>query len=164
MPTLFYSHGNTLKQRGAMKSFWQVYRRMRCCPGRKRLVCWSWPAQRVIKGLRIRKMIMDNLRLKLTYAEYQGYYMAKLVQQMSLAQRVMLSGHSYGAISVSTAAHWLGGGRLRGLTLAGGAGCSGPISAWADFRRLRQRCRAARPSLWSGLRGRGKGFHDPQRA
>jgi hypothetical protein len=120
MPTLFYSHGNTLKHKGAMKSFWQVYHRMRCCPGPKRLVCWSWPAQRVVKGLRIRKMIMANLRLKLVYAEYQGYYMAKLIQQMSMSQRVMLSGHSYGAISASTAAHWLGGGQLRGLTLAGG--------------------------------------------
>jgi hypothetical protein len=65
MPTLFYSHGNTLKHKGAMKSFWQVYHRMRSCPGPKRLVCWSWPAQRVVKGLPIRKMIMANLRLKL---------------------------------------------------------------------------------------------------
>ena len=39
---------------------------------------------------------------------------------MSLTQRVMLTGHSFGAIVVSTAAHWLGGGQLRGLTLAGG--------------------------------------------
>ncbi len=126
MPTFFYVHGNTLKHRGAMKSFWQVYHRMRCCPGPKRLVCWSWPAQRVIKGLRIRKMIRDNLHLKLTYAEYQGYYLARLVQEMSLSQGVMLSGHSYGAISVSTAAHWLGGGHLRGLTLAGGTGALRP--------------------------------------
>ncbi len=120
MPTLFYIHGNTLKHKGAMKGFWQVYEKMRCCPGPKRLVCWSWPAQRAIKGWRIRKMIMANLHLKLTYAEYQGYYVAKLVEQMSLSQRVMLSGHSYGAITAATAAHWLGGGSLRGLTLEGG--------------------------------------------
>jgi hypothetical protein len=119
MPSLFYVHGNTLKHKGAMKGFWRVYEKMRCCPGPKRLVCWSWPAERVIKGLPIRKMIMDNLHLKLTYSEYQGYYMAKLVQQMSLSQCVMLSGHSYGAITVSAATHWLAGGRLRGLTLAG---------------------------------------------
>ena len=120
MPSLFYVHGNTLKHQGAMKGFWRVYQKMRCCPGPKRLVCWSWPAQRVIKGLPIRKMLMDNLHLKLTYSEYQGYYMAKLVQQMSLSQRVMLSGHSYGAITASAAAHWLAGGSLRGLTLEGG--------------------------------------------
>ncbi len=121
MPSLFYLHGNTLKHKGAMKSFWKVYQKMRCCPGPKRLVCWSWPAQRVHKGFPLRKMVLANLRTKLTYAEYQGYYLAKLVQKMSLSQRVMLSGHSYGAISAATAAHWLGGGCLRGLTLEGGA-------------------------------------------
>ncbi|MGI9428196.1 MAG: hypothetical protein ACR2NM_06030 [Bythopirellula sp.] len=121
MPTLFYAHGNYLKHPGAMKAFWKVYQKMRCCPGPKRLVCWSWPAQRVYGGLRIRKMILDNLRIKVVYAEYQGYYLARLLQQMSLSQRVTLTGHSYGAIVASTAAHWLGGGQLRGLTLAGGA-------------------------------------------
>ena len=65
-------------------------------------------------------MILDNLRIKVVYAEYQGYYLAHLLQQMSLSQRVTLSGHSYGAITASTAAHWLGGGLLRGLSFAGG--------------------------------------------
>jgi hypothetical protein len=120
MPTLFYAHGNYLDQPRAMKSFWQVYHKLRCCPGPKRLVCWSWPAQRVYRGLRLGKMIRDNLRIKVVYAEYQGYYLASLVRQMSLSRRVMLTGHSFGAIVVSTAAHWLGGGQLRGLTLAGG--------------------------------------------
>lgn len=123
MPTLFYVHGNTLKHKGAMKGFWDLYEALRCCPGRKRLVCWSWPAQRVYKtkGLRVREMIRKNLRLKYVYSEYQGYYLAKLVNQMSLSQRVTLSGHSYGAITCSVALHFMGGGCLRGLTLAGGA-------------------------------------------
>ena len=81
MPTFFYVHGNTLKHKGAMKGFWDVYEHLRCCPGKKRLVCWSWPAQRVIKmkGLRFREMVRKNLLLKYVYSEYQGYYMAKLV-------------------------------------------------------------------------------------
>ena len=121
MPSLFYIHGNTLEHKGAMKGFWKVYEKMRCCPGKKRLVCWSWPAERVIKGFPIRKMMMDNLHLKFHYAEYQGYYLAKLVDEMSLSQRVMLSGHSYGAITAAAAAQWLGGGCLRGRTLEGAA-------------------------------------------
>jgi len=123
MPTLFYSHGNSLNHKNAMKSCWQVYCKMKCCPGTKRLVFWSWPAERVFKteGLRVREMIEKNLRIKYVYAEYQGYYMAKLVNQMSLSQRVMMSGHSYGGITTSAAAHYLGGGCLRGLTLTGGA-------------------------------------------
>ncbi len=121
MPTLFYSHGNSLNHKNAMKSCWQVYSKMRCCPGSKRLVFWSWPAERVFKTkrLRVQEMIEKNLRIKYVYAEYQAYYMAKLVDQMSLSQRVMMSGHSYGAITAAAAAHFLGGGCLRGLTLEG---------------------------------------------
>jgi hypothetical protein len=127
-PTLFFSHGNTLKHKAAMKSCWEIYCRMKCCPGPKRLVFWSWPAEVVHKRplLFPRKLIDKNLKTKFVYAEYQGYYMAKLVNQMSLAQRVTLSGHSYGAITASTAAHWLGGGCLRGLVLEGGASVERP--------------------------------------
>jgi len=123
MPTLFYIHGNTLKHKPAMKQCWAVYHKMRCCPGKKRLVLWSWPAQIAVKKPKLRpgKLIMKNLRLKYVYAEYQGYYVAKLVDRMSLSQRVMVSGHSYGGIVSATAMHWLGGGCLRGLRLDGGA-------------------------------------------
>jgi len=122
-PTLFYSHGNSLNHKNAMKSCWLIYCKMRCCPGPKRLVFWSWPAERVYKTKRFRigEMIEKNLRIKYVYAEYQGYYMAKLVHRMSLSRRVMLSGHSYGAITAAAALHYLGGGCLRGLTLDGGA-------------------------------------------
>ena len=123
MPTMIFLHGNTLKHKGAMKQCWEVYAKMRCCPGKKRLVYWSWPAQRVykMKGLKFKEMVMKNLRIKYVYSEYQGYYVAKLVQQMSLSQRVMIAGHSYGAISSAAALHYLGGGSLKGLTLEGGA-------------------------------------------
>ncbi|MDZ4656551.1 MAG: hypothetical protein SH868_03115 [Bythopirellula sp.] len=144
MPTLFYIHGNTLKHKGAMKGFWDVYEKMSCCPGKKRLVGWSWPAQRVYKteGLRFREMIQKNLLIKYVYAEYQGYYLAKLVDQMSLTQRVTLSGHSYGATTAAAALHWLGGGCLRGITFANGAPVERPnlrgamISAAFDFDML----------------------------
>jgi len=123
MPTMFYIHGNTLKHKPAMKQCWSIYRKLRCCPGPKRLVFWSWPAQIAVKRPKLRplKLIMKNLRTKYVYAEYQGYYVAKLVNRMSLSQRVMVSGHSYGGIASATAMHWLGGGCLRGLVLDGGA-------------------------------------------
>jgi hypothetical protein len=66
-------------------------------------------------------MIEKNLRIKYVYAEYQGYYLAKLVDQMSLTQRVTLSGHSYGAITSAVALHLMGGGCVRGMTLPNGA-------------------------------------------
>jgi hypothetical protein len=121
MPTLFFAHGNTLKDKGAMKQCWLLYGKMRCCPGQKRLAFWSWPAQIAIKRplIRPRKLILANLRIKYVYSEYQAYYMAKVVQKMSMTQRVTLGGHSYGGIIASAAAHFLGGGTLRGLTLEG---------------------------------------------
>lgn len=126
MPSLFYVHGNSLNHKNAMKGCWKIYCRMRCCPGQKRLVFWSWPAEVVYKGLRVRKVIEKNLKIKYVYAEYQGYYLAKLVNQMSLSQRVMMSGHSYGGITASVAMHFIGGGCLRGRTLAGGAAVERP--------------------------------------
>ncbi len=128
MPTLFYSHGNSLSHKFAMKSCWLIYSKLRCTPGPKRLVFWSWPSERVHKteGVRVRKMIQKNLRTKYTYAEYQGYYLATLVNQMSLSQRVMLAGHSYGGTVSASAMHYLGGGSLRGLTLAGGVAIERP--------------------------------------
>ncbi len=141
MPTMFFSHGNSLKHSGAMESAWELYHKLRCCPGTKRLVFWSWPAERVHKtqGLRIREMIEKNLRTKYVYAEYQGYYQAKLVQMMSLSQRTMMAGHSYGGIQAAVAAHLLGGGCIRGLTLEGGMAVERPnlrvgiISGAFDF-------------------------------
>ena len=123
MPTMIFIHGNSLNHKVAMKQCWDVYAKLRCCPGKKRLVYWSWPAQRVykMKGLKFEEMVMKNLRIKYIYAEYQGYYVAKLVQQMSLSERVMIAGHSYGAITSAAALHYLGGGSLKGLTLEGGA-------------------------------------------
>ena len=123
MPTLIFSHGNTLQHDGAMDQCWNIYQRMRCCPGQKRLVFWSWPAQIHFKRPLItpRKLIEKNLKIKFVFAEYQGYYMAKLLERMSLSQRTTVGGHSYGAISAAVAAHYLGGGSLRGLSLASGA-------------------------------------------
>ena len=141
MPTMIFMHGNTLKHKGAMKQCWEVYAKMRCCPGKKRLVYWSWPAQRVykMKGLRFKEMVLKNLRIKYVYSEYQGYYVAKWVQNMSLSQRVMIAGHSYGGIISAAALHYLGGGCLKGLTLEGGASVEranlrgGIISGAFDF-------------------------------
>jgi hypothetical protein len=123
MPTLIFAHGNTLKHEGAMEQCWEIYKRMRCCPGQKRLVFWSWPAEVYYKKpiFMPRKLIDKNLKIKFVFAEYQGYYMAKLLERMSFTHRVTVGGHSYGAISAAVAAHYMGGGSLRGLSLASGA-------------------------------------------
>jgi hypothetical protein len=129
MPTLFYVHGNGLDSQEAMVECWQMYRHVARCPGQNRLVLWSWPSERVVSGLRIGKVAVDNLRIKLEYAERQGFYLARLVRQMSFHQPVTLCGHSYGAVTSSVALHLLGGGRLKGQALS-----SDPLATQANLR------------------------------
>ena len=127
-----FAHGNTLKHKGAMKQCWYVYQQDAVLPRARSGWCSGRGRRRSPSSGRCitpRKLIMKNLRIKFVYAEYQGYYMAKLVQRMSMTQRVTVGGHSYGAISAAVAAHFLGGGELRGLTLAGADRSSGPTSA-----------------------------------
>jgi hypothetical protein len=120
-PSLFYVHGNGKNHEIAMRACGLLYDQLCRCPGPKRLVMWSWPSERVFVGLRLREVVLSNLRIKYDYAEFQGYYLANVVQQMSLSQRVTLLGHSYGGVAVATALHLLGGGCLDDLVLEGGA-------------------------------------------
>ena len=123
LPTLIFVHGNSLDHKHAMKSAWKIYERLRVCPGPKLFVFWSWPAEWVHKRPLITpiKLVRKNIRTKYNYSERQGYYLAKLAQQMSTELPLTLGGHSFGATCSVVAAHYLGGGRLNGQTLAGGS-------------------------------------------
>lgn len=122
IPTMLFSHGNTLTHEQAMEFCWKIYQRLRVCGGPKLMVYWSWPAQVIYKKpiLRPFELAEKNIRTKYTYAEYQGYYIAKLTQLMSKTQPLTLSGHSFGGVTVISALHYLAGGQLNCLTLAGG--------------------------------------------
>lgn len=123
IPTMLFSHGNTLTHEKAIESCWTIRERLRACPGRKMMVYWSWPAEVLYTKPLIRpvKLLRKNIQAKYVYAEYQGYYIAKLVSLMSNAQPLTLGGHSYGGVTVICAMHYLGGGQLNGLVLDGGA-------------------------------------------
>ncbi len=123
IPTLLFSHGNTLTHEAAMKSCWKIRDRLGVCPGKKMMVYWSWPAEILYKRPIARpvRLVRDNIRAKYVYSEYQGYYIAKLVSLMSTAQPLTLSGHSYGGVTAICALHYLGGGELNGLVLDGGS-------------------------------------------
>ena len=123
-PTLLFSHGNTLQHDKAMETAcWPIYHRLKACPGPKRFVFWSWPSEPYHKRPLITpiKLTRKNLTTKYAFAEYQGYYIAKLIGMMSFAQPITLSGHSYGAVTVISALHYLGGGSLNRLCLDSGS-------------------------------------------
>jgi hypothetical protein len=122
LPTMLFTHGNTLEHDAAMKSCWKVYERLKDCPGPKMLVFWSWPAEIFYKRplLRPIELARVNIKAKYIFAERQGYYIAKLTNMMSPAQPVTLSGHSFGGVSAVCAAHFLAGGSIDCLTLPEG--------------------------------------------
>lgn len=122
IPTLLFSHGNSLNHAKAMEICWKVYERIQVCPGPKMLVFWSWPSEILYTRPLIRpiQLARENIRAKYVYAEYQGYYLAKLTSLMSTAQPLTLSGHSFGGLAAICALHYLGGGQLNGLTFESG--------------------------------------------
>ncbi len=122
IPTLLFSHGNTLEHDAAMKVCWQVYERLKICPGPKMLVFWSWPSEIFYTRplLRPIELARANIKTKYVFAERQGYYIAKLTNMMSTAQPLTLSGHSYGGVTVVCALHFLAGGSLDCMTFAEG--------------------------------------------
>ena len=123
VPTLLFSHGNSLKHKGALESAWIVYNAIKACPGPKILVLYSWPAEILYKRPLIRPLNLarKNIKAKYVYAEYQGYYVAKLTELMDLSQPITLCGHSYGGAMVTVALHYLAGGTLNGMVLPEGA-------------------------------------------
>lgn len=118
IPTMLFSHGNSLKHEAAMESCAMVYTRLRICPGPKMLVFWSWPSEIYYNRPLIRPILLakSNIRIKYVFAEHQGYYIAKLVNMMSTAQPLTLCGHSYGGVTVISALHFLGGGSIDQLS------------------------------------------------
>lgn len=120
IPTLLFSHGNTLEHDAAMKVCWKVYERLKICPGPKMLVFWSWPSEIYYTRPLIRpiELARSNIKVKYVFAERQGYYIAKLTNMMSTAQPLTLSGHSYGGVTVVSALHLLAGGSLDCISFA----------------------------------------------
>jgi hypothetical protein len=111
-PVTFYVHGNTLKNDQAIKGARRIYHNVGRGVPTFRLVLWSWPAER-IKHLGI----INNFLVKADYSDYQGYYMAWLVDQIDPRAAISLTGHSYGARTVLWTLQGLATGRLFGCDL-----------------------------------------------
>jgi len=78
-----------------------------------RLVLWSWPSDRVLAGIR------PDVRLKATWADFQAFYVARLLAELPEETRVTLVGFSFGARISLGAVELLADGNIAGRTLAG---------------------------------------------
>ena len=109
-PVLIYIHGN---QTDTQEAIWHGLQTLRCLPAmpQARLVVFDWPAQRISPLLRV------EFGTKAVYADYQGFYLAQVLSQMSGETPILLVGHSFGCRTVLSALHLMSGGSYAGRTL-----------------------------------------------
>ncbi|MEX2121810.1 MAG: hypothetical protein WD847_19665 [Pirellulales bacterium] len=107
LTTTFFVHGNTLDSEGATEAGRVLYEHLGRGVPAFRLVLWSWPAER-IRG----KSVRANVTEKARSSESQGYYLAWLIDQIDPATPLSLTGHSFGARTVSAALQGLASGRI----------------------------------------------------
>lgn len=112
LPTTFYVHGNGLTYNVSITSARRMYNQIgQVVPG-FRLVLWTWSAE-YIPGL----SVVENVREKALRSEAQGYYLARLIDQLEPSVPLSLVGHSFGSRTVAAALHALAVGRASGHDL-----------------------------------------------
>ena len=113
MITVIHAHGNGQSYNEGMKTARQFHGKLKnCACASFRFVLWSWPSE---GGAR---KVKDLLQVHARWADCQGYYLARVVAQMSNRFPINLSGHSLGAMVTASALHFLGGGSICGRALA----------------------------------------------
>ncbi len=121
IPTTVFIHGNATGADVAVRQGWSFYSRMRqIAAGRSfRLVIWSWPAERVVRGIRA------DVQLKITYSDTESYYLARTLPSVTPGTPVSLVGYSLGCRIAGGALQLLAGGQAGGRRLSPDA-----IAAW----------------------------------
>jgi hypothetical protein len=111
--TVIYVHGNDTSAQEARALGLAAYRQLggSSHTTRVRFIVWSWPSDRV------RGRIRRDARIKAAYAEREGFQLARFVADISPGVPVSLVGFSFGSRVITSAAHLLGGGSLRGQGL-----------------------------------------------
>jgi len=110
-PLVFYVHGNRTEVNTAVMQGLSVLRHFET-DHPARLVIWRWDASRVAHRPRI------EFSTKAHFADYQGFYLAKMLDSLRPDSRVLLSAHSFGARTVLNALHLRAGGSFGGKFLS----------------------------------------------
>ncbi|MDO4575939.1 MAG: hypothetical protein Q4D98_12080 [Planctomycetia bacterium] len=114
-PVLFFIHGNRVTPDTALMEALSVLRRVPALP-QVRLVVYHWNADRVSRRPR------PEFATKAVYADYQGFYLSYMLQNMQVESPVGLVGHSFGCRTVLSSLHLLGGGMYAGRPLDSATG------------------------------------------
>ena len=112
--TVVFVHGNDYEAADAVQFAQQLYCQLThgpCATGPMRLVVWSWPSQRVVRGFR------PDAQVKACRTNIEGYYFANFLDRIPAGTPVSVAGYSFGARVVTGGLHMLGGGAIAGRQL-----------------------------------------------
>ncbi len=107
-PTTIFIHGNRIDSDEAVEEAWRLYQHMlEQAAGRPfRLVIWSWPSERAVRGIRA------DVLVKLDFSDAQAYYLARFLGGLRADVPVSLIGYSLGARVATDALVLLAGGSI----------------------------------------------------
>lgn len=102
-PVIFYVHGNRTELNTAAMQGLSV---LKSYPGEEtpRLVIWTWDSERVSCRPKI------EYYTKARYSDFQGFYLAEILEELGAKRHVILVGHSFGGRTILSAMHLLAGG------------------------------------------------------
>jgi hypothetical protein len=112
--TVVFVHGNDNEASDAVQVARQLYCQLTegpCAAGPVRLVIWSWPSQRVVRGFR------PDAQVKSCRTNVEGYYFGSFLDRIPSGSPVSVAGYSFGARIVTGGLHMLGGGAISGYQL-----------------------------------------------
>ncbi len=113
-PLIFYVHGNrTELNTAAMQGIVTLKNYARHFPESvpARLVIWNWDAEKISVRPRV------DFPVKAGYADFQGFYLAEIIENIPADKQILLVGHSFGARTILSALHLLSGGAMGNRTL-----------------------------------------------
>lgn len=113
-PLIFYVHGNrTELNTAAMHGIVTLKNYARHFPDSlpPRLVVWNWDAEKISARPRV------DFPAKASYADFQGFYLAEIIENIPAEKQLILVGHSFGARTILSSLHLLSGGALGKRTL-----------------------------------------------
>lgn len=112
LPTTIFVHGNLYTHPEAVSAMFQTADIVGRGVPAFRIILWSWDSQ-FVRGVGL----IGSVRAKAARSESQGYYLARLIEQLDPQVSLSLVGHSFGARTVAAALEGLATHRVAGHEL-----------------------------------------------
>ena len=118
VPVSIYSHGSFVSWEDVLNESCETWKWLhKACPNEQvQMIYFSWPSDRPV----ISPIIQLDVNRLGRRAGRDGFYMARLIQQLPSECPSCLSGHSHGTRVITSSLHLLGGGAVEEFVLTTG--------------------------------------------